>query len=150
MSIIFVATAISLSLQPGKEQVTSITSDQKFKCTREKFNGIYPFSLTDVHTSIQYANIICLQKDAGEELQEDQKRALLLSIFYPSQTLSTRAITTTKISILVEMEFHENLFQHGENQSIKQTRGICCTMRTQIQSSFKNVLLTPIPMSFNL
>lgn len=133
MSIIFVATAISLSLQPGKEQVTSITSDQKFKCTKGKFNGIYPFSLTDVHTSIQYANIICLQKDAGEELQEDQKRALLLSIFHSSQTLSTCAITTTKISILVEeIEFHENLFQHGQNRSIKQTRGICCTMRTQI------------------
>ena len=66
-------SAISLFLQLGKEQVTSITSDQKFKCTIGKFYRIYPFSLRDVHTSIQYTNIICLQEDAGKELQEHRK-----------------------------------------------------------------------------
>ena len=109
----------------------------EFKCTRGKFYGIYPFSLRDVHTSIQYANNLLTRGYRGRT-PGAQKRALLLGIFHPSQTLSTCAITTTKISILVEeMEFLENFFQHGDNQSIIQTRGVCCTMRTQIQSSFR-------------
>jgi len=74
---------------------------------------IFPERCPHVHSIYQH-NLLtggCRERTPGA-----QKRALLLNIFHPSQTLSTCAITTTKISILVEeMEFLENLFQHGDN-----------------------------------
>lgn len=72
MSIMFIATAISPLPTAWQRADNQYYVWSEFKCTRGKFYGIYPFSLRDVHTSIQYANNL-LTRGYREELRSTEK-----------------------------------------------------------------------------